>query len=263
MKWLFISRHGERIDRFEESQGRDWINSAERPQDPSLSASGMEQIASQGVIMHRELEKLGATLNSVFCSPTIRCVQTSHIYLDNLGTAQHKINVETGLLEEAKSFRGRDEGEKKPAWTPLILPASSLKQWSDRVDEEYEPFVTVNHVHTDLNKNEVLEVHQSDTSLTDHQSIMDARIIKLLECLTLRIEEIPDKTAILAVTHGAIVKNLTKVLNGGKAYGTVKALTGSFTVFSYDSEGKWSAVYDEFINSAYVGEEHARDQGSM
>jgi hypothetical protein len=40
VKSVILMRHAEREDRAVEAEGRDWIHSAERPQDPLLSAKG-------------------------------------------------------------------------------------------------------------------------------------------------------------------------------------------------------------------------------
>lgn len=40
LKSIILMRHAEREDRALEAEGKDWIHSAERPQDPLLSPKG-------------------------------------------------------------------------------------------------------------------------------------------------------------------------------------------------------------------------------
>lgn len=44
VKSIILMRHAEREDRAQEKQGLDWISTAPRPQDPTLSAEGMKII---------------------------------------------------------------------------------------------------------------------------------------------------------------------------------------------------------------------------
>lgn len=39
-KGIILMRHAEREDRALEAEGKDWISTAERPQDPLLSSKG-------------------------------------------------------------------------------------------------------------------------------------------------------------------------------------------------------------------------------
>ena len=202
-KVLLISRHGEREDRYQESQGNDWISQAHsdptfRPQDPCLSDNGKKQVQAQALRMGSFLRQRELRLRSVYSSPTVRCVQTAHLYINGVrkdadadadadaeadegadkGTTS--ILLESGLLEEARCFRGREDGEPRPCWSPaLVLDATNLQKWSPLVDVDEQAqshMVSVRHVPCADNANGVLEVHQHDSAIVADAAIIDARV---------------------------------------------------------------------------------------
>jgi len=67
---VVVMRHGDRMDNFEPM----WVSSAARPWDPPLVQQGRVRAFATG----REFRKnLPFTLNRVFVSPFLRCVQTA------------------------------------------------------------------------------------------------------------------------------------------------------------------------------------------
>ena len=58
MKRIIVLRHGERMDRYVESLGGDWLSTAARPQDPTLSMNGENQIKEVG----KNIKKLSKPL---------------------------------------------------------------------------------------------------------------------------------------------------------------------------------------------------------
>ena len=117
----------------------------------------------------------------ILSSPLIRCVQTSTLLAQEIGFA-HKIVVENGLMEDAKSMRGREEGEKKPAWAPtLILGPIRLQEFSPILDVASESMVKVTHVKDVAVRNNVREIHQHDPSITDANEVTLARVRQLLK----------------------------------------------------------------------------------
>jgi len=251
-KYIVISRHGEREDRYCESLGENWIDSAPRPQDPSISPPGREQIKSQAIKMAAKLKDLGVVISHTYSSPTIRCVQTSNIYSDTLGLT--RICVEDGLVEDANAMRGRKAGEPRPNWNPLLLDSTALSSHSDKIDAAYKTQVRVQHQQRENGKNDVCELHHSDSNILDAATVLHDRVQAVLAALTTEISCLGDSSsclnAILVVTHGAIAERLSDALYG-QTYG--KALTGSFTAFRLDSRGTWIPVWDTWNHAEYVG----------
>jgi len=248
-KYLVISRHGERDDRYIESLGRNWIDTAPRPQDPHLSPPGKEQILAQASVMASKLKEIGVVLSHCYSSPTIRCVQTADIYLDTLGI--QRMCIEDGLIESANDMRGRKEGEPRPNWNPLILDSAALSAHSERIDSMYKTEVIVKYERKENGKNDVCEVHQIDSSITDAATVLHDRVIAVLAALTTELTGLEDSSnAIMVVTHGAVAERLSDALYG-RHYG--KALTGSFAAFELDLDGKWVPVWEEWVHAAYVG----------
>lgn len=195
-------RHGERLDRYLESKGENWISTAERPQDSPLSPFGIDQACAVGSQLR------DFNISHILSSPMIRTVQTSHQVASQISIEE--ILVEYGLVEEAKSFRGKDSHEPLPTWNPLILSNTELKIYSQKISNNYSMFHPVNHIYDSSIANTVMEEH---SSLLDQNEItMDrckAFIKKLLDYLSK--EENMSKT-ILCVCHGAITNCCSKAL---------------------------------------------------
>jgi hypothetical protein len=137
----------------------------------------------------------------------IRTVLTADIIAEVLGLGEKSICVEMGLVEEAKSFRGKTAAEPRPNWNPLILPVSELQNYSHRIDPTYETIIQVDHVRDEAAPNTVREVH---ATLTDRDEITKDRcrvaVWKIIQADKLNNE------IVLCVGHGATVKNYTKAL---------------------------------------------------
>jgi len=67
---VVVMRHGDRIDNFEPM----WVSSAARPWDPPLIQQGRVRAFATGRDFRK---KLSFTLNRVFVSPFLRCIQTA------------------------------------------------------------------------------------------------------------------------------------------------------------------------------------------
>ena len=263
-KYLFISRHGEREDRYTEGLGLNWISSAERPQDPCLSPPGRDSIKSQAKIMCDHINQINGKLVGVLSSPTIRCVETADLYCDKL--LEHddvnltKIFIEEGLLEAARCFRGREPGEPRPNWNPLILSPEELAVYtgSKRIDLQYRSQLQVTHIHHDDAKNGVAEVHQHDGSCDGskaHQDVVTSvRVELLFKKITSFLLESSiakeDNSTLLLVTHGAVSKILSTLCNDGNPYGD-DVKTSSFTAFVLE-EGTWSSLFPNWIHHDVV-----------
>ncbi|EDL95238.1 similar to RIKEN cDNA 2810457I06 (predicted) [Rattus norvegicus] len=111
---LFVCRHGERMDVV---FGKYWLSQC-------FDAKGEALLESNTVIDH------------VYCSPSLRCVQTAHNILKGLQQDNHlKIRVEPGLFEWTKWVAG----STLPAW----MPPSELAAANLSVDTTYRPHIPV------------------------------------------------------------------------------------------------------------------------
>ena len=199
---IILMRHCERLDRAMEKRGEDWISTAARPHDSPLSELGIEQAAMIG----QQLRSLG--IRKIYSSPLIRAVQTSHVIAEQLGFGENSVLVEPGIVEQARSFRGKQKPEPLPTWNPLLLPVSELKRlYSDKIDETYPPLVNVSY-ERDVNLlNELREIGEEGVSDED---IIVERSKKFLARLMKT-----DFETVLVVGHGATTKNCEKILQTG------------------------------------------------
>ena len=134
---------------------------------------------------------------------------TAEASAEVLGLGENSICVEMGLVEEAKSFRGKALPEPRPNWDPLILPLSELKIYSSRLNMEYVSLMDVKHVRDEAALNTVREVH-SHIEARDEITKDRCRqaILKIVN------HDFPDE-AILCVGHGATVGGCHKTLEEG------------------------------------------------
>ncbi len=148
-----------------------------------------------------------AGITKILSSPMIRTVITSDLIADQLNLGANSVCVEKGLVEEAKSFRGKTAGEPRPNWSPLVLPVDELKAHSNRIDDSYISLHEVRHEKDDSKPNTVAEVHEH---LTDRDEITRERCRTVLHKI-LAAEHLQDDV-VLCVGHGATVLAFTKAL---------------------------------------------------
>ncbi len=117
---LWIARHGQRID-FEDEG---WLRAAERPHDPPLAETGVQQATELG----RRLA--GEGIAAVFASPFLRTVQTAHHVAE---AVDRPIFIERGFCEWLNH-----------SWYPempdLLGPAEMARRFP-RVDARYRSCV--------------------------------------------------------------------------------------------------------------------------
>eukprot|EP00899_Mesostigma_viride_P021038 jgi/Mesvir1/28936/Mv17721-RA.1 len=116
MQTIWIARHGDRED-FADPR---WPLTAERPDDPGLSADGIVQASDLG----RRL--LSENISHIYASPFLRTVQTAHIVAEAL---QLPVKIETGLTE----YMCPDYF----CAMPVLLTPASLKARFPRLDLSY------------------------------------------------------------------------------------------------------------------------------
>lgn len=200
-KKIVLMRHCERLDRAMEKREEDWISTAPRPQDPPLSEHGLYQ----AMVVGEQMKGLG--IEKILVSPLIRTVQTAHVIADVLGLGSSSLHVEPGVIEEARSFRGKKIPEPPPTWDPLVLPLTDLVQYSDKINMDYCPLVSVTHVYDDEVLNKVREVAEDGTPTAN---IIVERSRKFLKELMKT-----DFKILLIICHGATTKHCEAILQEG------------------------------------------------
>ncbi|XP_065137310.1 ubiquitin associated and SH3 domain containing Bb isoform X1 [Paramisgurnus dabryanus] len=152
---LFVCRHGERMDvvfgkhwlsQCSDSRGRYMRNNLNMP--AVLPARGAEQRLyemdapitvvglTQARIVGEAILESNTTIDFVYCSPSLRCVQTAHEILRGLQQdGRISIRVEPGLFEWTKWV----SGTSLPDWiSPTDLAAAKLN-----VDTTYRPHIPI------------------------------------------------------------------------------------------------------------------------
>uniref|UniRef100_A0A915K475 Protein UBASH3A-like protein n=1 Tax=Romanomermis culicivorax TaxID=13658 RepID=A0A915K475_ROMCU len=155
-KRAFIMRHGERMDRL----FPEWLTMAitdqgtYMPYDMNMPLVMIDRSSMggwnayeydspvtemgnlSGQMIGRGLKSCGIDIKSLYCSPSLRCVQTASGVLKTLENMDVRINVEPGLFEWLAWY------DSMPKW----LDASVLVQAKHRVNEQYQPVMTVSEL---------------------------------------------------------------------------------------------------------------------
>uniref|UniRef100_A0A8C6T3H7 Ubiquitin associated and SH3 domain containing Bb n=1 Tax=Neogobius melanostomus TaxID=47308 RepID=A0A8C6T3H7_9GOBI len=152
---LFVCRHGERMDVVfgkhwlqlcSDSKGRYIRSNLNMP--PSLPMWGSQRDydmdapitvvgCTQARLVGEALLESNTVIEFVYCSPSLRCVQTAQNILKGLQQeGKLKLRIEPGLFEWTKWVTGNS----LPAW----IPPSDLAASHFSVDTTYRPLVPVN-----------------------------------------------------------------------------------------------------------------------
>jgi broad specificity phosphatase PhoE len=124
---IWLARHGNREDFVDPG----WRERAPLPDDPPLSADGVEQARR----LARRLR--GEPVGAIYTSPFLRAVQTADAVAEALGL---RIRVEPGFGEHLN-----------PEWFPRhpeLHPISELTRRYPRIDPEYRPSVVPTYPET-------------------------------------------------------------------------------------------------------------------
>lgn len=131
---VYVCRHGERSD----VADSDWWLTADRPQDPPLTALGHRQAYAAGQAL------TGAQLECIYSSPFRRCVQTACEIADALeasGAGRLKIKIEPGLGEMLHhdwfDFPAPNAREGTPYDAHMSTAALVDAFGADRIDASY------------------------------------------------------------------------------------------------------------------------------
>lgn len=204
-------------------------------------------------------------ITKILSSPMIRTVMTSDIVAEQIGLGENSVCVEMGLVEEAKSFRGKTASEPRPNWNPLILPISELAKYSNKLDLNHQTIMEVQHIRDDSVPNTVREVHES---LTERDLVTKDRCRVVLQRIL--TDEKLANDVVLCVGHGATVKAMSLVLEEGlsdeeKCAGerTVSCFAQFRPVDPENPTGPWRSVLPEWSTGdfTHTAAEAAEDQG--
>jgi len=85
------------------------------------------------------MKEAGIVIHHVFCSPSLRCVQTCHGILSGLGAADKlKINIEPGLFEWLAWYQ-----DEMPSW----MSAAELISAGYNIEPGYKPYISSEELH--------------------------------------------------------------------------------------------------------------------
>ncbi|NP_001248215.1 ubiquitin-associated and SH3 domain-containing protein B isoform X1 [Macaca fascicularis] len=152
---LFVCRHGERMDvvfgkywlsQCFDAKGRYIRSNLNMPHSLPQRSGGFRDYEKdapitvfgcmQARLVGEALLESNTIIDHVYCSPSLRCVQTAHNILKGLQQENHlKIRVEPGLFEWTKWVAG----STLPAW----IPPSELAAANLSVDTTYRPHIPV------------------------------------------------------------------------------------------------------------------------
>ncbi|XP_066515212.1 ubiquitin-associated and SH3 domain-containing protein B [Hoplias malabaricus] len=155
-KTLFVCRHGERMDvvfgkhwitQCFDAKGRYIRSNLNMPCSLPTRSGGYKEYdkdcpitvfgATQARLVGEALFDSHTMIDFVYCSPSLRCVQTAHNILRGLQQdGKTKIRVEPGLFEWTKWV----SGTSLPAW----IPPTELAAANFSVDTTYRPHIPVN-----------------------------------------------------------------------------------------------------------------------
>ncbi|XP_059932202.1 ubiquitin-associated and SH3 domain-containing protein B-like [Gadus macrocephalus] len=152
---LFVCRHGERMDVVfgkhwlslcSDSKGRYMRSNLNMPPSLPMWSGGQRDYdmdapitvlgSTQAQLVGEALLERNTVLDFVYCSPSLRCVQTAQNILKGMQQeGKLKVRVEPGLFEWTKWV----SGSSLPSW----IPPADLASAHFSVDTSYRPFIPI------------------------------------------------------------------------------------------------------------------------
>ncbi|XP_073513487.1 ubiquitin-associated and SH3 domain-containing protein B isoform X1 [Phyllobates terribilis] len=210
---MFVCRHGERMDvvfgkywlsQCFDAKGRYIRTNLNMPSSLPQRSGGYRDYekdapitvfgCTQAKLVGEALLESNTAIDFVYCSPSLRCVQTAHNILKGLNQDNKcKIRIEPGLFEWTKWV----SGTTLPAWlTPAELASSNLS-----VDTTYRP-------HIPISKLVVSETYETYMN----RSFQVTKDI-LGECRSKDVSSLPGNN-LLIVAHASSLEACTRQLQG-------------------------------------------------
>ena len=188
------------------------------------------------------LKECNYPIRKILCSPLIRCVQTADIVAQVLGLGADSVCVEPGLVEQAKSMRGKAAPDPLPTWEPLILSPVQLLDYSYRIDHNYIQAVQVCHAKNVECSNHVQELlPEMGNDDIDQDEVTRLRCRSFIRSIL--GEGDGQEECVICVGHGATVKYCAQALQEGLPAENLlisgERRVGCFAVFRPFAEEVW------------------------
>lgn len=149
---IFVARHGERVDftfnswiqhSFNPESGKYIRRDLNMPKNLPLRSRGREGFARdcpltvvgslQANLVGEAMRENNVVINHVYCSPSLRCIQTCHSILEGLGSLELPIHVEPGLFEWLAWYQ-----DAMPDW----MTEKELAEAGYNVQLSYKPYIS-------------------------------------------------------------------------------------------------------------------------
>jgi len=201
---IAIMRHGQREDYVNTT----WGITAPRPQDPSLSEKGKEEIRLVAEDILQELEQEGIHTNEVviLASPLVRTVQSAEIVAETL-KIPGSICLEPCIIEESSYIGvgyGHFSANKVPF--PIFLSPKELSQTYGNINQSYVPFYVPIFYQDDSNLNGIQEMDPQGSDERDSDVLIQRRCQNFIDNYVLNPASVLGKyRAIIIIGHGSSV----------------------------------------------------------
>lgn len=252
---LIVARHGERIDYAMMNKGKNWLEYADRPWDPPLSALGWKQGTSLGICVKECINQLNLPrIRQIYSSPFQRCLETS--IAANTIFCSPSVKIEYGLVESLNESWYR-------SWS---LPTSN-GTWGYKERDEIGQVLEV-----DLNSLHKAAIQPASSIVVpqnkccegiDYQYTSKTKIHKVYcwgsfetsRDQQIRINSVVEKvvqrgSTVMLVSHAGPVTQLFQGLTGDDWWVHGEAGYASFSIYEKNDDGSWITLLKNNNNHA-------------